>query len=313
VDARALALSTFVHVCAAAALGRTFAPSHAAHETSSATARADRAISIEVPDAFEVDAPKARPNGSLAGSDLAGAVRASGPNRARDGSRGDETTSEGTADARFGMVTVVASSRDVTAAGHDATWAPRAGGGADGLYAGSAFGEGVGVSGLGIGAVRDGRGVGTGDDGARGMSGAIPGALSNGGGGAWSETTWHTNYAGYGNRHARMGPRIGHPTRLAPIGPLDGALVVRIVRNANAKLVRCYAETLETRPELAGELRVDFMTDREGDVVGVKDGGGSASSDAALVTCMTKAFAALAFPKAPGLTRVAYVMTLYPR
>ncbi len=265
-----------------------------------------------MPDAFEVDAPKSRPNGSLAGSDLAGAVRASGSNRARDGSRGDETTSEGAALARFGMITLVTSSREIATAGSDATWAPRAGGGSDGLYTGSAFGDGAGVSGFGIGAARDGLGVGTGDSGARGMSGAIPGAFS-GGGGTWNESDWHTNYAGYGNRHLRSGPHIAHPARLSPVGPLDGALVVRVVRNENDALLRCYRKTLEAHADFGGELRVDFMTDRQGDVVGVKDGGGSAGSDAALALCMTKTFAALAFPQAAAFTRVAYVMTLYPR
>ena len=311
-DARAVAVSTFVHVCAAAALGGTFAPP-APRDASATTPAGARAIRIATPDVeIEVDAPKARPNGSLAGSDLAGAVRASGPNRAQAGSRGDEATSEATVDTRFGMVALVSSSREVSAAGPDATWAPRAGGGADGLYAGSALTDGVGTSGLGIGAARDGLGVGTGTLGTRGLSGTVQGASTNAP--TWNE--WHADWAGYshyGNRQHRWGPHIGHPARVSPIGPLDGAVIVHVVRNQNDALLRCYRTSLETHADLAGSLRVDFMTSRDGTVIAAKDGGGSVGYDFALVTCMTKAFGAFAFPEAPGFTRVSYAMELHPR
>ena len=55
------------------------------------------------------------------------------------------------------------------------------------------------------------------------------------------------------------------------------------------------------------------MTARDGSVLAAKDGGGAAGYDLAIVTCMTKAFSALAFPEAPAFTRVAYAMDLRPR
>lgn len=309
-DARALAVSTFVHVCAGAALCRGFAPS-VSREISSTASEGRRTFEVEIADVdVEVDAPKARPNGSLAGSDRAGAIRASGPNRATDGSRGEDAISESPTDTRFGMVTLVASSLDPNVAVTSTPWAPPSGGGADGLYAGSAFGDGAGASGLGIGAAHDGFGIGMGTIGARGLAGHTEGAFANER--AWSNA-WGGGWTAYGNnRHFRFpGPHVKHPTELSPIGPLDGAVIIRGVRSRNAELVRCYVRSLEAHPHSSGGLRVEFVTARDGTVVGAKDGGGSAGVDAALVRCMTTAFATFTFPEAPGLTRVSYAMELY--
>jgi hypothetical protein len=311
VDARALAFSMFVHVCAAAAVGTTFAPTSSRRARETAPPHGTRALVIETPDVeVELDAPKAHPNGSLAGSDRAGAMRASGSNLARAGSLGDEETSDGTTDARFGMVALVEASREI-AIGTDTSWAPRPGGGADGLYAGNAIGDGMGTSGLGIGATHDGLGVGLGAIGTRGLSGDVQGSFANAR--TWNDR-WQGDWVSYRNQHHRFpGPRIGHPTSLSPIGPLDGAVIVRIVRRDSEALLRCYRKVLETRPSLDGSLRVDFMTARDGSVVAAKDGGGSAGYDFTFVTCMTKAFESFTFPEASGYTRVAYAMDLHPR
>jgi hypothetical protein len=293
-------------------LGRGFVQRPASSDAEAAGEHARRAFAASSDVEIDVDAPKARPNGSFAGSDLAGALRASGPNRALAGSLGHESTAEGTVDARFGMVALVDASREVSPVGSDATWAPRAGGGADGLYAGAALGDGVGVSGLGIGAARDGLGVGLGSTGARGLAGNVPGAFASEP--TWNSASWHGGWTtGYARVHRPPpGPHITHPARLSPMGPLDGAVVVRIVRRQNDALLRCYRKALETHADLAGGLRVDFMTDRSGSVVAAKDGGGSVAYDYALVTCMTKAFAAFAFPESAAFTRVAYAMELHP-
>jgi hypothetical protein len=305
-DARPVAISLLLHVCAAAAIGHTIASSRASSSSSGEdpTARhayEARAHEIEV----EFDAPKARRDGTLAGSDRAGTARALGSRLATAGTAGEDAPEDTTVDARFGIVALVESSRGVAVG--DNAWAPNPGGGAQGLYAGSAFGDGLGVSGTGIGASRDGAGVGLGTLGARGLSGITEGTSQQGG-----EDLWNGWQGGYARPHhdpqRRWARRIIHPDHIAPVGPLEG-MTIRGVVMADSALDGCYRDALSRHSDLEGVVRVDFLIDREGAVAAVKDGG-SALYDVTLIQCMMQRFWKLDFPRAPAMTRVSYPMKL---
>ncbi|WP_438025601.1 AgmX/PglI C-terminal domain-containing protein [Sorangium sp. So ce233] len=158
---------------------------------------------------------------------------------------------------------------------------------------------GLGLSGVGEGGGGRGEGVGLGSIGTIGHGSAAaapaPSAAPDAGSGQ-----------GFGSGHGRLG---GHHSGAAAPSVRMGAtqvsgrfppeVVQRIVRQSFGRFRLCYEEGLRRDPRLQGRVTVHFTIDPSGAVVNARDGGFDLP-DAAVVSCVIRAFPALSFPAPEG-------------
>jgi len=213
----------------------------------------------------------------------------------------------------FGMIGLL---RDMAAADPDAPTAAWGGDmvgnearSADGNMWGESIGEAGGAGGLGLSGIGEGGGgkylgIGLGDIGTIGH-------------GSGSCTT--PGCQGFGNSGGRLGR--GHTPASAgkmrqgetvASGRLPSEVIQRVVRQNHGRFRGCYEGALRNNPNLAGRVAVRFVIGRDGSV-GSAANGGSDLPDAAVVSCVVRAFHGLSFP-APesGIVTVTYPIAFSP-
>jgi len=168
---------------------------------------------------------------------------------------------------------------------------------------GDEIGDSFGSGGLGL------RGTGTGGGGAGvGMLGVgSVGTIGRGGIGAGQ---------GFGSGSGRLGGKRSKPPSVrngetAVVGKLDKHIIQRIVRQNTGRFRLCYENGLRNNPSLSGRVKVDFVINTQGDVSSASGSGDL--PDQAVVSCVTKAFRNLSFPKPEGgIVKVAYPLVFSP-
>ena len=100
---------------------------------------------------------------------------------------------------------------------------------------------------------------------------------------------------------------------LAIEGDASADVVRRFLRQQVGRFRLCYEHGIETHPHLAGRVSVRFVVDAAGAVNEATDAG-SELADAAVVSCITRAFGNLTFPPpTKGTPAVTYAMALSQR
>ena len=132
-------------------------------------------------------------------------------------------------------------------------------------------------------------------------------------------TSYHTigvgSHAGYGwnggmgdgpggRRHVAGVPHVstGQPDS---VGTLDKAVIRRYIMRSLPKITYCYEHELLARPDLAGEIVVQFFISPTGTV----EGSQGAGFDATVGRCVADVIGNIGFPAAPGGVTVRYPFT----
>ena len=211
------------------------------------------------------------------GSNSAGARRAVGDEAA------PATREAALAEASgFGVIGLLAPAAQATD-GTDDTW-QRPGGGTAGLWSadGDLIGAGLGPLGMHVGGAGDGAGVGTGNTGTFGFTSGSSSSWNRYGG------RYESPYRLHCHRWIRDGVVMAR-------GALFGDVVERVVHVRHPSLLDC------KEVPSARELDIAFVVGRDGEVVGVREGGAG--------ECVRHVLASLTFPSSDGVTSVRYPMT----
>ena len=95
-------------------------------------------------------------------------------------------------------------------------------------------------------------------------------------------------------------------------GRLPSEIIQRTVRQNFGRFKFCYEAGLRTNPSLQGRVSVSFIIGRDGAVVSSQNSG-SDLPDAAVVSCVTRAFFGLSFPQPDnGIVTVTYPIVFSP-
>ncbi|MBK7153510.1 MAG: AgmX/PglI C-terminal domain-containing protein [Sandaracinaceae bacterium] len=106
-----------------------------------------------------------------------------------------------------------------------------------------------------------------------------------------------------GMRHPAGAPdrvRLGAPTVQ---GPLDSAIVRRVVTRNQAQILHCYEQLLNRQPEASGRVVVAFLITPSGSVASASVSE-NATGDATLASCMANAVRRWSYPAAEAVTAV---------
>jgi len=164
---------------------------------------------------------------------------------------------------------------------------------------GDAWGPGgLGLTGIGEGGGRSGRGIGL----------TNIGTLGGG---------FCVGCDGFGRNHARL-PKRHVPSaplvRTAPpsvSGRIPPEVIQRIVRMNYGRFRACYESGLRTNPNLEGSVTVNFIINRDGQISSV--GGSGSLPDSGVISCISRAFYGLTFPQPEGgIVTVSYSLSLTP-
>ncbi|WP_437876251.1 AgmX/PglI C-terminal domain-containing protein [Sorangium sp. So ce513] len=173
---------------------------------------------------------------------------------------------------------------------------------------------GLGLSGVGEGGSGRGEGIGLGAIGTIGHGSASAAAapapnaapLAEAAAPAPSAAPLAGGGQGFGSGHGRLGGHHGGgpvPSVRAGAAQVSGRLppevVQRIVRQSFGRFRLCYEEGLRRDPRLEGRVVVSFTIDRSGAVVNARHASFDLP-DAAVVSCVVRAFPALSFPPPEG-------------
>lgn len=96
-------------------------------------------------------------------------------------------------------------------------------------------------------------------------------------------------------------------------GRLPADTIQRVIRQNHPRFRGCYEKGLMTNPSLAGRVGVRFVIGRDGRVTNVADGG-SDLPDPSVVSCVSRAFYDISFPKPEGgIVTVVYPIAFQPQ
>jgi hypothetical protein len=214
----------------------------------------------------------------------------------------------------FGMIGLV--SGGVLSESINVPWQRDAALGSDPIDAqGALFGEelqdSLGAGGLGILGLSEGggsqyQGIGLSEVGTIGTRGNCTGEDCLGEGGKFGRSL------GRGQRtHTPQGPRI-RASSVSVSGHLPKETIQRIVRLNFGRFRSCYEQGLAQNPNLAGRVQVRFLIDHTGKVSTAANGG-SDLPDSNVVSCVTRTFYGLSFPKPErGTINVTYPISFSP-
>lgn len=112
------------------------------------------------------------------------------------------------------------------------------------------------------------------------------------------------------------GHRTSVPRLREGVSQISGRLppdtIQRVVRQNHPRFRACYEKGLMTNPSLAGRVGVRFVIGRDGRVTNVADGG-SDLPDPSVVSCVSRAFYDISFPKPEGgIVTVVYPIAFQP-
>lgn len=166
---------------------------------------------------------------------------------------------------------------------------------------GDSIGESFGAGGLGL------AGVG---GGGRGEGVGLGGVGSVGSIGTGSGRGYGSGSGGLGRSRRARPPRV-RAGRTTATGRLAPEIISRIVRSSFGRFRLCYEAGLKTDPALSGRVAVRFTIQEDGTVSAVSGSGDL--SDQGVVSCVTRAFYALTFPKPEGgIVTVSYPIVFAP-
>ncbi len=170
---------------------------------------------------------------------------------------------------------------------------------------GAAFGVGgLGLSGIGEGGGGDGEGIGL------GTVGTIGHGAGTGVGQGFGPGGHGLSSGRYRKGHDTGAPRLRSGETNVK-GRLPPEVIQRIVRQNFGRYRLCYQNGLRQNPSLAGRVVIHFVIGRDGRVSRV--GGGGDLPDAAVISCVTRAFYGLTFPQPEGgVVSVSYPLTFSP-
>lgn len=101
------------------------------------------------------------------------------------------------------------------------------------------------------------------------------------------------------------GSSVVKPGAVSVSGRLPPEVIQRIVRGSRSTMRSCYEAGLASNPSLAGKVTVSFVIGRDGSVGSVSGGGDL--PDASVISCITKVFYGMTFPKPEGgVVKVTY-------
>jgi hypothetical protein len=127
-------------------------------------------------------------------------------------------------------------------------------------------------------------------------------------GGSWS--SWCSCHLGRGTHRAHP-PTVRLGTALAS-GRLPPETIQRIVRQNFGRFRACYEAGLVRSPSLTGTVSTRFVIGHDGAVSSVADGG-SSMPDAAVTSCVQRAFYGVGFPQPEGgIVTVTYPIAFSP-
>jgi hypothetical protein len=166
---------------------------------------------------------------------------------------------------------------------------------------GDAFGTGEGLTGTGE--------HGGGRTNSIGMGNGI-GTLGAGGGKPGGDAT------ALSLGRTTRGHRTSVPRLREGVSQISGRLpadtIQRVIRQNHPRFRGCYEKGLMTNPSLAGRVGVRFVIGRDGRVANVADGG-SDLPDPSVVSCVSRAFYDISFPKPEGgIVTVVYPISFQP-
>ncbi|HEU4583521.1 MAG TPA: AgmX/PglI C-terminal domain-containing protein [Polyangiaceae bacterium] len=112
------------------------------------------------------------------------------------------------------------------------------------------------------------------------------------------------------------GHRTSVPRLREGVSQISGRLppdtIQRVVRQNHPRFRACYEKGLMTNPSLAGRVGVRFVINRDGRVTNVANGG-SDLPDPSVVSCVSRAFYDISFPKPEGgIVTVVYPIAFQP-
>jgi hypothetical protein len=112
------------------------------------------------------------------------------------------------------------------------------------------------------------------------------------------------------------GHRTSVPRLREGVSQISGRLppdtIQRVIRQNHPRFRGCYEKGLMTNPSLAGRVGVRFVIGRDGRVTNVADGG-SDLPDPSVVSCVSRAFYDISFPKPEGgIVTVVYPISFQP-
>jgi acetolactate synthase regulatory subunit len=95
-------------------------------------------------------------------------------------------------------------------------------------------------------------------------------------------------------------------------GRLPPEVIQRVIRQNFGRFRICYEELLRTNDVAAGRVSLEFVIDGSGAITQIKDSG-SDMGDATMVSCITKAFSTITFPRPEGgIVTVRYPLIFNP-
>ncbi|MBK8257592.1 MAG: AgmX/PglI C-terminal domain-containing protein [Polyangiaceae bacterium] len=173
---------------------------------------------------------------------------------------------------------------------------------------------GLALSGVGEGGGGRGHGIGLGVVGTVGHTNGNPG-LGTGGTGNLLGMGFGIS-GSWGNRSMLAGRRVrlwrGDGWGTSVSGRLPPEAIQRIVRQNFGRFRACYEAGLLKNPALAGRVSVNFVIGRDGAVSSVAEGG-SDLPNAAVRSCVVRAFYGISFPQPEGgIVNVSYPIAFSP-
>jgi hypothetical protein len=177
---------------------------------------------------------------------------------------------------------------------------------------GRSVGESEGVGGLSLTGIGEGggglgQGIGLGGIGTIGHTDGFAG-IGTGGTGSGS-VGFGIGIGHWGGSHVARGPQVrwGWGCGVSVSGRLPPEIIQRIVRSNFGRFRACYEDGLKRNPALEGRVTTSFVIGRDGSVSNVADAGGDLP-DAAVKSCVIRAFYGLSFPQPEG----GIVTNVYP-
>ena len=176
--------------------------------------------------------------------------------------------------------------------------------GALGNMWGDSVGESFGAGGLGL------RGTGAGGGQGEGIGLGNIGTIGHGSGTGTG--------SGYGHGSTRLGGPHTTPPKIRQgaitvNGRLPPEVIQRIVRQNFGRFRLCYENGLRSDPKLAGTVATKFVIATDGSVSSAARDSSTTMTDAAVVSCITRAFSNLSFPQPEGgIVTVVYPVILEP-
>ena len=244
---------------------------------------------------------------AIAPSESASAVASASPSASAASSADARRRAALEAAKEYGMIGLLNSGAGGDPNAPTAAWGRDSLGDAGNVW-GDKVGDAFGAGGLGL------QGTGTGSGGGGQGEGIGLGNIGTIGHGAGTGTG-----QGFGSGSGRLGgshsthtPRI-RQGQVTVNGRLPPEVINRIARQNFGRFRLCYENGLRSDPKLSGTVATKFVIDGQGAVSSATRDAATTMSDAGVVSCVTRGFSSLSFPKPEaGVVVVTYPLVFEP-